>query len=248
MKKWIEYIFRAYRYRYKLDVNEISYIINNINKGDIVVDIGAHKGGYLYWMKKKVKQKGKVYAFEPQEELFLELNELYNLKKANNLTIENLGVSNEESEVEFFIPKTTEGNSPGARITCLDDVGLHQKTIIKTTTLDQYFLKHNIHPNFIKIDVEGHEKNVLLGGVNLIKLCKPKILIECENRHLKEGDIFDVFQILFDLGYSGYFFENRTRKSINNFKVDIHQKIRKARFWQAKEYINNFIFEPTIIS
>ena len=45
---------------------------------------------------------------------------------------------------------------------------------------------------------------------------------------------------------SGYFFDNRIRKSIQNFKLDIHQKTGKARFWEAKEYINNFIFEPTV--
>jgi len=243
MKELTKYIYRAYRIRYKSDVDEINYIRQNLKEGDIAIDIGAHKGGYLYWMQKRVKQKGKIYAFEPQTKLFKYLNMIVQLRNYQNVTIENLGLSSKENEVDFFIPKTSKGDSPGARIGALMDEMPFDEFKIQTTTLDNYFYKRQIKPNLIKIDVEGHEKEVLLGGLQLLKSCYPSIVMECENRHLKEGNIFDVFNILIELGYEGYFFENRKLQPLKNFKVEIHQKNGTDRFWTEKGYVNNFIFE-----
>lgn len=243
MKKIIKYIYRGYRFRYKVDVNEINYMIKNLKEGNVSVDIGANKGGYLYWMEKCVKPTGRVYAFEPQIKLFYYLEEISRLKKYDNVIVENMGLSSEEGEAVLFIPKTAKGDSPGARIDFLDNGTSFDELKIKLTTLDKYFFESKINVDFIKIDVEGHEKEVLLGGVNLLKSSKPKILMECENRHLKEGNIFDVFNILTDLGYEGYYFENKKLKSIKHFDINIHQKIENGRFWESKDYINNFVFE-----
>ncbi|NNE32060.1 MAG: FkbM family methyltransferase [Winogradskyella sp.] len=239
----IKYIFRGYRFRYKLDPQEINYMVSNLEAGDIAVDLGAHKGGYLYWMRKGVTKKGKVYGFEPQEKLFNYLKRVINMLKHYNVVIENLGVSSQEGEVKFYIPKTKKGYSPVARIDFLDDETPIAECKIKVTTLDKYFYDRQIYPSFIKIDVEGHEKEVLLGGINLLRTYSPKLLMECENRHLKDGNIFEVFDILLKLGYNGYFFDNKKLKSINDFKPEIYQKKTSGRFWEAKGYVNNFMFE-----
>ncbi len=243
MTKILKYIFRAYRYKYKLDPNEIKYINTNLSEGSVAADIGAHKGGYLYWMRRIVKSAGKIYAFEPQVKLYNYLISISVLAKYKNVIIENLGLSSEEGEVNFFIPKSKRGDSPGARIDILKNKKQYKELTIQITTLDKYFLDRKIFPELIKIDVEGHEKQVLLGGINLLKSCKPKILMECENRHLKEGDIFDVFDILLNLGYNGFFFENKKLKSINEYDVEIHQNLMKDKFNEKNGYINNFIFE-----
>ncbi len=245
MIELIKYEYRGQRFRYKVDPGEINYIIENIDEGDIVVDIGAHKGGFLYWMQKGVKQGGKVYAFEPQKKLFKYLTKIFELKKWENVVIENLGLSSSEEEVSFFVPKTSKGDSPGARIDFLKDGKEYDKSKIQTTTLDKYFFDRQIYPNLIKIDVEGHEKQVLNGGINLLKKAKPKILMECENRHLAEGDIFDVFNVLINLGYKAYFFDKKNLRPIKDFNIDIHQKIGEGRFWEAEGYVNNFVFEST---
>jgi FkbM family methyltransferase len=243
MIELLKYIYRAYRYRFKFDPNEINYIIKNLDEGKVAVDIGAHKGGYLYWMRKNVKQNGKVFAFEPQLKLYNYLKQLLELLKFKNVIIENMGISSEEGDVILLIPKNKKGNSPGARIDYIDDGTQYEELKIHTTTLDEYFFNRQLFPDLIKIDVEGHEKQVLLGGINLLKTSKPKIIMECENRHLTEGSIYDVFNILFELGYQGYYFENKKLKSIKEFNVAIHQKVDSGKFWEAKGYINNFIFE-----
>ena len=201
MKKIFKYIFRAFRYRYIVDPNEIKYITKNLTEGSVAVDIGAHKGGYLFWMKKSVKEKGKIFAFEPQVRLYNYLKNISALAKYKNVIIENLGMSSKEGEVNIYIPITKKGVSPGARIDHFNDGTLCEQSKIQITTLDKYFFDRQIIPNLIKIDVEGHEKQVLLGGINLLKSGKPKIIMECENKHLSKANIFDVFDILIDLGY-----------------------------------------------
>ena len=109
----IKYTYRAYRFRYKIDPDEINYLRANLKKGDVAVDIGAHKGGYLYWMRKGVGKEGKVFAFEPQKKLF---DYLQSIARQENVVIEHMGVSSEEGEATFFTPKTKKGDSPGARI------------------------------------------------------------------------------------------------------------------------------------
>lgn len=66
----IKLLYRAYRYKNKLDRGGIEYILNHIREGDVVMDIGAHKAGYLYFIVKAVGKKGEVYAFEPQSGLY----------------------------------------------------------------------------------------------------------------------------------------------------------------------------------
>lgn len=243
MIELIKYSYRGYRMRYKVDPNELNYIIQNIKEGDVVLDIGAHKGGYLYWMEKRVKKKGKVYAFEPQVKLFNYLKGIVKLKKYGNVIIENLGLSSKEGEANFFIPKNEKGISPSARIGFLDDGTTYDEATIKITTLDKYFFDREIHPSLLKIDVEGHEKQVLLGGINLLKSAKPKIVMECENRHLKEGNVFDVFSVLTGLGYSGFFFLKNDLKPLKDFDVEKHQKTKDGNILDWNNYVNNFVFE-----
>lgn len=242
MKK-LKYLFRAFRYRYKLDVPEIQFLLQKLQPGDTCLDIGSHKGGYLYWMQKRVGEQGKIYAFEPQKKLYAYLKEIVGLCNYQNVVVENKGVSAKSGKVNFFIPITKSGSSPGARVDNLEEETNHQKIEIEVISLDDYFQSKKIFPNLIKIDVEGHEKEVLLGAQNLLKTSKPYIIMECENRHLKGASIFEIFEILIEMGYQGYFFEGRKRKPLHQFDLSIHQKQTAGKFWERKGYVNNFIFE-----
>jgi predicted methyltransferase len=62
-------LYRAYRYRWKNDPTEIAFVRAHVQPGSIALDVGAHKGGYTYWLAKGVGPSGHVYAFEPQPRL-----------------------------------------------------------------------------------------------------------------------------------------------------------------------------------
>lgn len=240
----LKFLYRAYRYKYLIDTPEIKYLIANLSSGDIGVDIGSHKGGYLYWFRNRVGKTGKVYAFEPQTKLYRYLTQVVSWFGYENVIVENKGISSEIGKINFYIPPTNSGSSPGARIDFEEKETIVDSTnIIEITTLDKYFLENEIIPQLIKIDVEGHEKNVILGGVELLKKYHPRIILECENRHLIDYNIFSVFDLLTEIGYQGFFFDGAKMNSITEFDLDKNQKVGEGRFWEEKGYINNFIFQ-----
>jgi hypothetical protein len=56
----------------------------------------------------------------------------------------------------------------------------------------------------MKIDVEGHEKNVLIGAEMIIKKNKPNLLVEIEERHTNEK-IENILGFINDFGYRSFF-------------------------------------------
>lgn len=239
----LKYIYRGLRYRFLIDPAEIAYLLKSLKPGSTAVDVGCHKGGYLYWMRKKVGKTGKVYGFEPQPKLYDYLREVKEAFNYENVIIENMGLSDQAGTFELHVPAPGGSTSPGATLSPVNAEDHLQTIAIPTSTLDDYFYHRGILPDFLKIDVEGHEKQVLLGGTKLLMEHGPAILMECERRHLKEGTVFDVFNVLDQFGYTGYFIQERKVLPLESFDVELHQKVGPGRFWAAPDYANNFIFE-----
>ena len=67
--------------------------------------------------------------------------------------------------------------------------------------------------SFIKIDVEGHELNVIEGAINIINKYKPTLLVEIEEKHTKKPVLNTINKIM-KYGYKVYFLENDQIKEI----------------------------------
>ena len=65
----IRFLLRAWRYRLKVEAEEIRHIRRSVSSGDTVIDVGAHKGAFTYWLSRAVGPQGRVLAFEPQPEV-----------------------------------------------------------------------------------------------------------------------------------------------------------------------------------
>jgi FkbM family methyltransferase len=70
---------------------------------------------------------------------------------------------------------------------------------VPTRRLDDYGL---VNVGFIKIDVEGHELAVIEGGLKTLEVSRPRILVECEERH-RTSALASVMTVLSGLGYLG---------------------------------------------
>lgn len=243
MNKLVQFIklfHRAYKYQ-KSDVGEIAYIKASIKKGDTVFDIGAHKAGYLYFIKKQVGPTGKVFAFEPQSNLFNYLTKLKALFNWGNVTLEHLALSNTSGQAQLYLPTEEDGkaSSPGATIAVdKGDTNFTSLEKVTTSTLDTYCGVHNCKPNFLKIDVEGNELNIFKGGVETLTKYKPKIIVEIESRHIGKEKVLDTIQFLESIGYEGKFVKGSAYLPVSNFDFAIHQNRE-----DKKNYCNNFIFE-----
>jgi hypothetical protein len=95
---------------------------------------------------------------------------------------------------------------------------------------------------FIKIDVEGHEAAVLRGASRLIEQSAPTLLIEIEQRHI-QGPIQDVFNMVAEMGYAGFFLKDWVLRSIATFDLEEDQ-LKHLHKLHSRRYINNFIFMP----
>ncbi len=62
-------LHRAWRYRLRTERREIGVVRRLARPGDLVLDIGANRGAFTYWMAKTVGASGLVLAFEPIPEL-----------------------------------------------------------------------------------------------------------------------------------------------------------------------------------
>lgn len=241
-KRFLEKVrlqLRAEKYRDKEDIGGIEYILNNLKENDTVFDIGAHKGGYLYFFQDQVGQQGKVVAFEPQSLLNNYLVSLQNLLNWENVRIEHAAVSDLSGKAILSIPYNKgRKSSPCATIIQSHmEFTIREKEEVETVTIDDYCRQHRLHPDFLKVDVEGNELSVFIGAKETLKQFRPKILFECEARFIGEKKVAETFRYLLSIGYTGYFIDGRSLKSIFDFSISRHQNLSSGT------YCNNFIFE-----
>lgn len=196
------------------------------------IDIGAHVGIYSFHY---AKNFNKVNAFEPNYELLSYLKEA-NLK---NVCMDNLALSDRVGDIELNIPKANNILLP-AEASLEEPKGEFETLKIHTDRLDNFQFSD---VDLIKIDVEGHEENVLMGARETIMCCKPILIIEIEQRHLRKP-IQDIIDFVVNLGYEGYFLSSGQLISIGEFSYEQHQEPFLNDIYNDK-YINNFIFHPT---
>ena len=169
--KRILFIIQRFKYPLEIEVFITFYIfglkqynIKNIFevKNDAVVfDIGAFKGDTAYFFSKKCSNKARIYAFEPDENNYKILLKIKDKYKLNNVIASNILFSNSETEINFL---SMDLNRPAIKM--------------KSTTIDKFVEENNIEKiDYIKMDVEGAEKNILEGAIKTIKKFKPSLAI-----------------------------------------------------------------------
>ena len=149
-------------YKHKLDYN-LTELIKKGLKIDVIYDIGAYRAEWSKNYSQSSLKNKDFFLFEANQE-----NERY-LKKSNfNYYIGVL--SNEKKKVNFYSRKLT-GDSYYREQS--DRYEKDRKPeVITTITLDEVVEKENLKlPNFIKIDTQGSEIDILKGSKNTLKNC-----------------------------------------------------------------------------
>lgn len=160
--------------------NEFVTIDNN----DIVIDCGANMGLFSNWAASK---GGKVYAFEPGKTAFSLLKKNAALYK-ENINIYQYGV-NDETKNESYTECINIGGSHLSKYCLNYQAGFKERYNVYSICLDDFFSEQKI--NFIKIDCEGAEEDILYGAKNIISKHSPKIVMACyhyknDNQKLSE--------------------------------------------------------------
>lgn len=226
---------RAERFYKKQTEREICYLPNLINKSSASIDIGVYRGVYSYFLSKESEY---VYAFEANPLLIQKLKKGF--QKYKNIKIENLAVSSNQGFANLKIPFRNQNidYSDYEELYQLGTATIHEKNNLANTKfqsfeiekikLDAYSFDHKI--GFIKIDVEGHELDIINGAKKLISKDKPNLMIEIEEQHTGVSNIEIIKQIK-ELGYECYFLNNHFQLEVVN-----QQNIKNISN-------NNFIFK-----
>lgn len=150
-------------------------MIKYIRPRSIVLDVGGHIGTHAINFAKYIGSEGYVIAFEPNPKIFQELYFNINLNNVHNILALPIAIGDVE-EMGCVIPQhpLNEGNT----LFRLGSVG-----DVKMVPLDVLDIEGI---SFIKIDVEGCEKRVLLGATKTIQRERPVICIEIWSTNVNE--------------------------------------------------------------
>lgn len=213
------------------DVNKENHFIFNIlkssPKNSILLDIGAYRGDTCINISRLLKQNNrsdvKILAFEPNKEHVNYMNRIINEEKLN-IKIYEIVIS---SKKDVIIKKSNEGAGTM--------YGFHFEnnengTKFKTNTLDNILQQENINDVFfVKIDVEGHEPDVLEGSINTLQNIKHLYIEMWNDKHAYT-------RLLKNSNYSH-------NKSISKYLQDFFpiQKIEKNIYFKHKSLLKNSI-------
>ena len=158
---------------------ELGIFLANLSNYDVVIDIGANIGVYSALALNSNDFQGRVYAFEPNLETFQILNSNLEKYKKNQLCVT---FPKAMADIQGFIRIVNKEVPSAISIEHRSNLSQNREleNQIEVTTLDTEF--HNLFGSeakiFIKIDVEGAEPLVVLGGKKLIATRKPDLLLE----------------------------------------------------------------------
>ena len=229
-----------------------------LSPGDVCLDIGANVGLYTYKMSKLVKSNGKVLSFEPVNIAFNQIRILKKKYSLYNSQIFNLAIGKKRGETKILIPiiddlvqlgfshiQTIKYKSKNLVLSKYGDT-FHKKMNFGYKQKTKIDLIDNIVNNlrlkkidYIKIDVEGYELEVIKGAVRSIKQFKPILQIEIFYSKEKQKKLFTFFKSM------EYFLVYSKKKliKIHNWKiicgVSDYYLIPKEKFNLLKDKFNN---------
>lgn len=145
-----------------------------LDPGECAIDVGANIGQMTSLMATKVGRNGKVIAFEPHpevyEDLLVNVNNWINTACLGQIEIHKVALTDHSGEAYLSIPKAFDRNRGLSSLFSLDEYDNKTLCNVQVKRLDQLeqLQGENTHIGVLKIDVEGHELEVLKGATKLI--------------------------------------------------------------------------------
>jgi len=200
------------------------FILKNIDRIKNFFDVGANYGYYSFLIT-NINKSSTAYAFEPNPYAL----KILNLNKNERIKVIPYAIGGENKKIKF-----ERGHFMNSLATNIILNEQNKDFIeVEMITLDNFCSKNNVIPDFIKIDVEKIESEVIKGGINLLKSCHPILTLEIYlNERFIEYE--EVLEILKSIGYKSFFI---------NFNGDIEEiEINKDLKNRIKYPFDNFVF------
>ena len=159
---------------YEAGTNKV--LAKYIKKGDVVIEAGANLGSETLLLSKMVGN-GRVYGFEPNPYTFERLSINVAINNLENVKVFDIAMGESDGNISFNIyPKGF--CNPGMSSKYME-TSLTRKIDVVQKTLDTFVKEQNIETvNFLKMDIQGAEMDLLMGASATISKHKPTIFLE----------------------------------------------------------------------
>lgn len=180
-----------------LELNEIEL------SGKTIIDVGANNGSFTIDFSKLVGEAGKVYSFEPQRIIYMQLCTNCFINGCTNVFPINkaVGEKNEIIDIEVNDFDTNAPVNYGNTHVVINNNTDKKTEAIECITIDSLNLKNVA---LVKIDIQGFELFALKGMLNTLKENRPYLFIEIEKEQIDFFDYKkdDIFGLMVNQGYS----------------------------------------------
>lgn len=197
----------------KYDVCNFSAIEKLVNSDDVCFDIGANIGVYSTVLSRLSGDDSNVHSFEPVSHIRKRLTMNAKLNGFGNINVNDFALG--AAPETIYMNQIKEGVFRGGTSSFLKNENWQSLTEddfetvpVDVKTLDAYLADKKLEKvNFLKIDVEGFEWNVLQGAQKTLQTFKPHILMEYDFERHNEEQSPEAYKSFFeDLGYKAYEF------------------------------------------
>jgi len=166
--------------------------------GDVAVDVGANLGFMSGILSSMTGASGQVHSFEPSPQTYAKLQDVIRANHYSNVTAYNLGCGTSEETLTLYCPESS-GNASLHPTTGIQEANPKQYTV-RIAKMDDFLGPKLDRLDFLKIDTEGYEPEVLGGAIELLKRFKPVIYIELGSLYAESSE--KAASLLRNLGYT----------------------------------------------
>jgi len=171
-----------------------------IKPGDVVFDVGANIGQYSLLASRLVGTAGHVYGFEPAIEVLPKLRENIGLNTSDNIHVIAKAVAAESKQMRFY-PADEEKDQDIGSLLPAEGTRSNESVEVEAISLDDFCDTNSIeHVNFLKIDAEGFDLEVLKGAKKTIER-NPDLIVMTEIAphllkllHTTPEDVYDFME------------------------------------------------------
>ncbi len=184
--------------QYEKETNDL--LFEYIKPGQVVIEAGANNGTETVLLSRLVGSSGKVFAFEPVEHIYKTLQLNLSINRCENVMAEQKALGESEGELYFNVLSADFCNQGMA--SKYDESSADAKVLVQQTSIDSLLIKNNIQVvDFIKMDIQGAEIELLKGAQHTLQKSRPIIFTEATEEFLS---IEKLFEALSHLDYAVY--------------------------------------------
>lgn len=209
-------------------------LLSLIEPHEVFIDVGAYVGTYSIPIAKAHNKSTRVIAIEPAPQSFALLKKHIEMNEVReNVQTLNVACCDSSRDADFDFKHSilfSERPLSSENYICVDDNAEERESLIKVKaiSLDDYLKENEIKPNYMKIDVEGSELQVLRGAKETLRKVRPIVFCELHkfNWHMFDTSEQELLDLLSEVGY--VMFDVKTEEVVEEIPHHCHVIMRPA--------------------